>query len=181
MKSQTLKLKQNVVSGWINRGTVTIDRSILERLTILSTTKYYFTGLIRYLIVAEVQSVLSVWSGGATCLLSSASTGLSFSFWMLMVCFLEVFLLWKPMAFASRKVGDRTGVTLQAWQITREKDVWTGKECWRWGIFISEAGNPIIDDNFAGFNNFQNRIWAWGLMRLTREEKMTKTWFQKVA
>lgn len=93
MKSQTLKLKQNAVSGWINRGAVTIDRSILERLTILSTTKYYFTGLIRYLIIAKVQSVLSVWSGGATCLLSNASTALAFSLWMLMVCFLEAFLL----------------------------------------------------------------------------------------
>lgn len=31
------------------------------------------------------------------------------------------------MAFASWKVGERTGVTLQAWQLTREEDVWTGK------------------------------------------------------
>lgn len=72
------------------------------------------------------------------------TTGLTFSLCMLVVYFLEVFLLCKPMAFASWKVGERTGVTPQAWQLTREEDIWTGKECWRCGFPSSpQAGNPI--------------------------------------
>ena len=98
-----------------------------------------------------------------------------------MVCFLKVFLLWQPMAFGSWKVGERTGVTLQAWQLACEEDIWT--ESWRcvlvFCFFFPKAINALIGDNFSCVNNFQNRIWAWGLMGLRREEKMTETWFQK--
>lgn len=39
------------------------------------------------------------------------------------------------------------------------------------GFFPFEAGNPIIDGNSVGFNNFQDEIWARGLLGLMRDKK----------
>lgn len=48
-----------------------------------------------------------------------------------------------------------------------------GRELCSFG-FYSKAGNPIIDDNFAGFNNFQGQTQERDLMRLVTEEKTTE-------
>lgn len=90
------------------------------------------------------------------------------------------------MPFDSWKVGERSGVTLQAWQLTCEE--YEQERSWSCGLlgflfgfrivclfcFPFGAGNSIIDGNSAGFNNFQNETWVQGLLRLMRDKNKTQ-------
>lgn len=42
--------------------------------------------------------------------------------------------------------------------------------CLFYFFFSFEAGNPITEGSFVGFNNFQKEIWAQGLLRLMRDK-----------
>lgn len=93
---------------------------------------------------------------------------------MLLVCFLKVFLFVKANGTWFLKGGredwcDTAGLTANMWRrpVSRKRAEVVG--CL--GFFPFEAGNPIIDGNSVGFNNFQNEIWARGLLGLMRDRK----------
>lgn len=99
---------------------------------------------------------------------------LIFSSWMLLVCFLKVFLFVKANGTWFLKGGredwcDTAGLTANMWRrpVSRRGAEVVG--CL--GFFPLEAGNLIIDGNSVGFNNFQNEIWARGLLGLMRDRK----------
>lgn len=96
---------------------------------------------------------------------------------MLLVCFLRVgFFFVKANGIWFLKGGreDWCDTTANMWRrhMSRKGAEVVGfcEVVWI-SFFPFEAGNPITDGSFVGFNNSPNEIWARGLLRLMRDKK----------